>query len=366
MEFDANSTDVQENPSSQLEMPLSTLPPMFPQNKESTPEVPAEQMSENTSPEFKDVEEEDETEEIAPPTDQPPQFNEEDIQHSLDRFVKNGELPPEDERLAVFQLIERKWFDCVSVKNYIEAQQLKLLSHKYQRACIDDQKELGTTKDVDEQIKETNYLQSETESKWKETLKELIQTRKDKREKLAEKHAEELAAFDEKHSEEQALREFAKPSKRLLQARYREQSFILIGDFGKARKTKAEVAAIEEYETSQAQMRAETEILARRQQLINKQNREMGALDNQTDQTIQETEKKRDEQIFIIQQRIRKLQHQKAQIPSTTKRLNSRSPLFVASPRTQKRITNYKKRPAISRLVMEPIILPSPNKLTRR
>ena len=154
------------------------------------------------------------------------------------------------------------------------------------------------------------------------------------------------------------LKKFEKPSPALLKLSAIERSLVVAGDFENADKVKAEVYALEEKESEEAQERAANEMLLQQKIILAKHEREIQIIEEQHAASLEHTALKKENDIKILEDRYQRAQKElevfkeEAKLPPLKNKEKSST---LVTPRTQSRIMMCKQSIRNPKISVKPL-----------
>ena len=297
-------------------------------------------------------------------------------QQAIDNFLKHGIVPAAVQRQKVAQYIKKQQVDSMINGDYHEAAHYYNVCNQFVDAC----KVARDTSNDDERkqtIKEEIYqLEYKIDDINTEIDAQLENVRKEGEQLIVnagEKHDENVKNFIEKWEGEDALLAFSKPSFNLQELRRKEKQAILNKDYEAANRFKNEADELEEQETDKAQKLAQQTLEKERTIIEDKYTKQIQSINKTIDHKINKLETKRTQQINPIRCRIKKLENDIEKINTIppkeshfdieSKNLNQ--PTILLSPRTRRKLNQFKKTPQYRKLPMQSITcLAKPYKIT--
>lgn len=281
----------------------------------------------------------------------------------LQKYLEDGSLPPASERPSLIRYIQRLSIDAAVHGNYDDADRYSELHRKFYEACVESESHERVKTEleaIDARMAAAESDLASVRQNWDEILAEARRAERERMEKLIDAQGSELAEFDAKWSTDESLRPFAKQSADLLELRMKEKNMLLAKMFKEADVLRRRGDEIEAEETRAAQARAEKEALMQRMQVLSRQNREIEQARAKSGARMEVLEQRREHEIALAQQRISKLQAQKALVAKSRRRdtetaLKMSEGAGKLSPRSHRKMEMYKRGAAVARLTIKPI-----------
>lgn len=287
-----------------------------------------------------------------------PNKTESDINKSIDDFRDKGTMPSITMINDVEKQIERLRLSAVYEGDYLKAESYDCLKKKlknesgsaFSRTVC--QSKIAAIK---ERYEETKKHEEITTKKWEDKIYKARLKYQEKINDLEEKHMYALCDFEEKWNDPAFLRSLSKPSSRLMQLRKIERSHILLKQYKEAKDIQDLANKLEHKETKYNQKRGFQEMNTCREALKAKQQNEKDTLLKKLDHSLSVLIKTRDEQLQIIQKKLKKFE-QLMKIMEKEEKSNLMVPQTSPNtPRTTSRFLEFRNSSYLKPLDIKPM-----------
>ena len=287
-------------------------------------------------------------------------------QQAIHNFLTHGIVPAAVQRQKVAQYIKKQQVDSMLNGDYHEAAHYFRICNKFVDACKvtrdtsnDDERKQA----MKEEIYQLEYKIDDINTAIDAELEAVRQEGETLRTNADQKHEDDVRNFIEKWENEDALISFSKPSFTLQELRRKEKQAILGKNYEAASRLKNEADELEQQETAKAQKLAQQTLEKERTVIEEKYNRQLESINKTITYKTNKLETKRHQQIHPIKCRIKKIQHdidnfnfappKESHFDIESKNLNQ--PTILLSPRTRRKLNQFKKTPQYRKLPMQSI-----------
>ena len=287
-------------------------------------------------------------------------------QQAIHNFLTHGIVPAALQRQKVAQYIKKQQVDSMLNGDYHEAAHYFRICNKFVDACKvtrdtsnDDERKQA----MKEEIYQLEYKIDDINTAIDAKLEAVRQEGETMRTNADQKHEDDVRNFIEKWENEDALISFSKPSFTLQELRRKEKQAILGKNYEAASRLKNEADELEQQETAKAQKLAQQTLEKERTVIEEKYNRQLESINKTITYKTNKLETKRHQQIHPIKCRIKKIQHdidnfnfappKESHFDIESKNLNQ--PTILLSPRTRRKLNQFKKTPQYRKLPMQSI-----------
>ena len=288
---------------------------------------------------------------------------EKEIDEAILRCFNTFQAPPPEMREPIKQRLNARRVDAIIASKYDEAEEID----KYEKAFnyslqleADRNKEdnridilYGRYQNLQEKLqKEEEYWEQQANAFLEENDKYL--------EELKEKHKKELEEFSEKWRDPNYLRQFNKPSSKLLQLREMERARAVSRMYQQAKDIKIVADKLQQEETQRAQAKIARQMQIDKQKLLDRQKNDLVSNEQHKKKVLLDMKKEKEKTTKPIHAAISQMRAKKDTIPLTTK---PRSAAFSApqesitpiSPRTHEKYLSFRTEKKKTRLDVHPV-----------
>ena len=288
---------------------------------------------------------------------------EKELDDAIQRCFDTFKAPPPEMREQIKQRLNARRVDAIIASKYDEAEEID----KYEKAFnyslqleADKHKEdnridilYGRYQNLQERLqKEEEY--------WAQQEKEFLEQNDKFLEDLQEKHKKELEEFSEKWRDPNYLRQFNKPSSKLLQLREMEKARAISRLYQQAKDIKIVADKLQQEETQRAQAKIARQMQIDKQKLLERQKNDLVRNEQHKKKVLLDMKKEKEKVTRPIHAAISQMRAKKDTIPLTTK---PRSAAFSApqesvspiSPRTHEKYISFRTEKRKTRLDVHPV-----------
>ena len=208
---------------------------------------------------------------------------------ALARYFAKREYPAYSVRGQVLQEIARRKVEASLACNYAEAERLtraEIDINNHYREERNTEFTSRAQKSLHSSSAELRGKKEQVKSYYKARIEKVRQNGEEQKRALEAKHLKEQDEFARHWRDPMTLLEYSKPSTHLINLRDTQQKMALLCDFQGAAKLKKMADEVETRETQDAQVRAEKTMRVLAQQLIKRQEDEVGNLERNIEMRI--------------------------------------------------------------------------------
>ena len=287
----------------------------------------------------------------------------------ISEFKNNGVSPPEKYALFLYKLLDKKRVEALVVSNYDLAEECDMISSKIQKAL--KEKEIISKNDeimgeLYQRYKLLTLKKKEIVKKYNTMVEEFKLDSAKKLDDIINKHKVEMEELREKWKNDDFLRQFNKPSTRLLQLREMEKSMAISKMYSKAKETKSIADQMQKEESQKAQQKIAAQMEKERSKLKLTHNKEILVHSEYEKKTIAKLQQEMERTLNPIENALLQLKAKR----SPVKKLVSSNTNFdekdatLFSPRTRTMYSQFRKQSLPSRLHVVPETPPISKKKT--
>lgn len=228
-------------------------------------------------------------------------YTEEDIEKELTKYLKTKKLPDQSILEDVASLARQKTLQMMIDEEYDNAYKMKEAAEQLS-INFKDGKRIYMEKEMNEiiesRITEANQQQKDINYKYKDKIEEFEKLQKLSKEKLLEKHQNEIYHFYEEWEDEKKLLPYLKQSPQLLQLRQMQKTQAFAMNFEQAKQLKKAADKLQKDETQTAKLNASNAMKTEYDALIKQQQIEVDSWNQNWERKRQiiEMEKKQEEE----------------------------------------------------------------------
>jgi hypothetical protein len=168
--------------------------------------------------------------------------------------------------------------------------------------------------------------QQEINSRWDSTIQSFIDDSARQELALQAKHEEELDGFVEQWKDPMFVRQFSKPSAKLVELREQERSLGISRMYGQAKEVKALADRMQREETNAAQARINAQMSLEREVVAVRQEKELISLAAHRDRTLKGMQSQKEKELRPVLTAIQQIKAKKLSIHKTQSSLPSLPP----------------------------------------
>lgn len=284
------------------------------------------------------------------------EYTQEEIELAYDRLINNRKPPSEEMSTPLINYVNRKKIDALVASDYDEAQKMdEALSLICQGKSQHVKKKVIETRANDLNIR-IGIMKNEYKERadfWKDKMRQTKAEQDQKLEWLDSKQQKEVEEFKKQWQNPDYIRQFNRPSTRLLQFRHVEKKMALQRDYEGAKRTKAIADQLQRQEERQMQAYIETKMKSDFTKMREKQQSEINKMEQFYANIETEMKIKMQKELESIQNGIKALEVKKDSPmtnrqyvhyrgATTTKTSPSAALTTVPTPRTQQRFSLYR------------------------
>jgi hypothetical protein len=273
-------------------------------------------------------------------------------------------LPPLEARPSFVQLLHRRRVTGLIVSDYELAEENDAVLQLYRTLSKQEDDRLTDSERIDILYQRWLQLQrdqDEVNEQWDQKTAKFSQEDQAKFDELTGRHEKEQEKFNAYWRDVRNLRQFTKPSPRLLQLREQERAMAVSRLYGQARNMKEYADKVQREETDAAQQRMARQIAIDRQKMQNRQGSERNRHLSHRRSVLNTMEYERSEQLRPLVSAMTQIRAKKGAAmgtrPSTAMSQTRRS-YELATPRTQQQYVTYRAQKKVARLSVQPVADP--------
>jgi hypothetical protein len=255
--------------------------------------------------------------------------------------------------------IQREAVNALLLQDYTQADEWNSLNARFLATVTEvERKELSIIKNsnLDARICECQSAIADMEADRQDQIEEEHRKCAEKLDLLEKRHKAELREFRKFYDNVGNLREYSKPSGFLLHLRARERSMVMCSMFDDAKVISKEAAVIEREEADVKQGKVLMEIRKRKKILRERQNREAKRVIDYHEKVIEQIKINIDRRVKLMNSRIAVLEQVKKKGPSISYYSGDQIQTHgMRTPRTRERFDEFKRKPPVGRLVLNPV-----------
>lgn len=296
--------------------------------------------------------------------------SDEELEDSLRKFTKQGELPSPAERKALSSYISKVGIESMISGNYKKAKEYDRLQKKFYAALAQNNaNEIIRNKEkvLESQLNNAEAQYKVLSKQWDDKMQEFSAAEQERLDKLGEEQNKKLDDFDVKYEDVDALRDYSKPSVKLLALRQQERALLLNNDFKGAQQAAKEAEALEIIETEKQQQIAEADINQKRQNLTMQLQKEIDVQSQKATDKLKQMAFQKEQETAALNLRIENLKRSLSTLKSSNSiaaRIQAKSAMApvipVMSPKTQKKIKTFRSETPAKRLQVKPSVIAPP------
>jgi hypothetical protein len=287
-------------------------------------------------------------------TTEPPEPSESDDPESqITRMATTGELPDPAVQPDLLVYSRRREVEAILNDDYRAARRYKDSQTVLSRAIRDNQTKTVTNIWVDSLDARIAALRQKTvdlRMDWDDRIGEYETVVDDRRQKLSERHDQEIEDFEKECGSPQFRQRFSKASPHLLHIRQIQRQQALLTDFEAALQTKAVADQMQKAEEAESDARAVFWMQSEYKRIVDKHRSELAIATGVWDTHRRNLEKQRDEEIAVTNLAIGQLEYRKSLAPSSG--VMTQPSVIVTTPRTRQILTQFKSSKDASRLTL--------------
>lgn len=278
---------------------------------------------------------------------------EQEFNEYIDNLVNKFQLPPVRSRPAFLQFLNRKRVAALVESDYDVAEKYDNYLSCYSYSIAYEQKKTKEDNDLEHLYMRWSNLKAE-EQKINDYYNNKIKEAKDecnsKTEELEGLQEEEYQQFLNKWQNPEFLRQYNKPSPKLLQLREMEKNMAVARMYAKAKEMKAIADDQQMRDTQEAQARITKEMYDERCRLIEKQDMQKNAIESHKRKKIDQYEQERKAKLKPVQAAMSQIRSKRGSASRQShlpplKPANNNNDIMEAmihSPRTYERLSHFR------------------------
>ena len=292
---------------------------------------------------------------------------EKDLDNEIIHCFNTFQPPPVEKRSAIKQRLSKRRIEAIMSGSYDEAEEID----KYEKA-FNYSLELEEEKKKEDNRIDILYgrytglqekLQQENE-RYEQLINDFIKSNDAALAELKQKHAEELDEFSKKWADPSFLRQYNKPSSKLLQLREMERARAVSKLYQQAKEVKLAADKLQQEETNVAQAKIAAQMRIDKKKLLDKQQKEINRNQQHKEKVIFSYQQERDKSTLPLVTAIQQIRAKKDTIPLNTKQHTPTSTIQSASdstgqlpisPRTHELYVAFRTEKKKTRLDVHPV-----------
>ncbi|OHS96802.1 hypothetical protein TRFO_36959 [Tritrichomonas foetus] len=278
-----------------------------------------------------------------------------EIESALNSLLKYQTIPPEHYYDAVVQLINHRRIDHLEVSDYRTAEKLDKALDLMNKSIEELQKkqiEMDREQSLNNRFESLQNKLDEINDKYDSKIQQLQATLDEKLNDLTNQQEFQIYQFKEKWQNPDFLKQFDRPSKRLLTMRHLEKRMALSKRYEEAKKTKMQADKLQANEEAAMQKQMEEIMKTDFLKLRATQQQEVDKMARRTDALIEELELQREREIAPVKIAIKQFDIKKnavtakkvITVPKTPAQLQmiNQNKIAPKTPKTAARIIKYR------------------------
>lgn len=237
-----------------------------------------------------------------------------DLDEAISQLLNKFILPPQELHTPIMQLLERRRVDALVEGDYDKAEEQDKIVGILQMVIQNEHDKENEDKTLDVLYGRWQQLiqkQNSINEKWDKKVQEFTEESDKQKEEMDKAHEEEVDNFLAKWKDPNFLRQFNKPSSRLLQLREQEKAMAIARMYAQAKEMKAVADRLQREETQQAQARMNSQMQIERNKLTVKQNKAVNAWNGYRQRMLKSMQNERQKELQPIQTAMQQIKAKK-------------------------------------------------------
>lgn len=285
-----------------------------------------------------------------------------EIETHISALVDSYQPPPLEMRNPVVQLINRRRVAALIASDYDAAEEQDKIHEIYNYVMHLEHERLTKSNKIDLLFERWQQLQADQRAineKWNKKMDAYMAEDQAKWDKMIEDQDREVAEHVEKWKDPKTLRQFNKPSGRLLQMREQEKHMAVTRMYQQARQMKAAADAVQREETEAAQKRMREQMALEKKRMDEKHEEDKQKHLRGRQRNLGFMEKERQQELKPIINAMTQIKAKKTGAGGVSKATMTRTRgkeerIETLSPRTQKKYATYKAEKKNEKLPLKP------------